>query len=103
MLVTKEILDYLPLEDVDTFARINRDCNQIYKTYIILRIPVETERIKQLEQENCEVIETIQAKREEFYYNYEIPLPEKERAISLLTDISSKVRGKICTWRGLCY
>ena len=92
LLVVKLILDYLHLEDIDAFSKINRDCNQIYKIYLIIRIPVEANRIKLLEQENSDIIQTIQAKREEFYYNYEIPLPDKERAIGLLTDISSKVQ-----------
>jgi len=90
LLIIKHILDYLPLEDIDAFSKLNRDCNQIYKIYIILRIPDETNRIKLLEQENNELIQVIQQKREDFYNNYEIPLPDKERAISLLTDISSK-------------
>lgn len=90
-MIIKRILDFLQLEEIDAFAKLNRDCNQIYKIYIIIRLPVETNRIKLIEQENFDIIQTIQHKREEFCQNYEIPTPEKERAIALLTDISSKV------------
>ena len=91
LLLTKDILDYLPLEDINSFARVNRSCNQTYKVYIILRISVENNRIKAIEQDEDETIQRIQQKREEFCEHYEIDLPDREKAIGLLTDISPKV------------
>lgn len=91
LLILKRILDFLYLEELDAFSRVNRDCNQIFKIYMVLRVPVETNRIKFIEQENNDLIQTIQQKRVDFYEQYEIPAPDKERAISLLTEITYKV------------
>lgn len=91
LFVLKAILDFLPLEDVNSFSKVNRDCNEIYKIYIHWRIQVEIARINHIEQENAELVQRIQQKKKEFYISYEIPFIEKESAIKKLTEISALV------------
>lgn len=91
LFIAKIILDYLTLEDIDSFARTNKDCNEIYKIYIHLRIHVETERIKRVEEANKEKVQNFLQKKTTFYSDYEIPMPNKENAVHFLTELTALV------------
>ena len=88
LVMIKSCLGFLTLEEVEVFSRVNKACNQIYKVYMHIRIFVETGRVKEIEQENGHLAESIQAKRDQFYKDFEIPPPTREHAVVALTEIS---------------
>jgi len=88
-IMIKCLLDFLTLEDLDAFSRISKSCNEIFKTYIHIRVHIETGLIKLIEADHADVIHSIDSKRVEYYKTYEIPVPNKERAIQNLTAVSS--------------
>lgn len=89
LVMIRYCLDFLELEEVVCFGRINRACNEIYKVYMHIRIFIETNRVKDIEQDHIELVESIQEKRNQFYKDYEIQIPSRENAVALLTELSS--------------
>ena len=91
IIMIKCLLDFLTLEDVSKFSIVNKACNDIFKTYIHIRIHIETDFIKVFETDNTNLISSIDAKRLEYCTVFEIEIPNKEKAIINLTTISSLV------------
>ena len=87
----KFLLDYLTFQDLNSFSIVNKTCNNIFKTYIHIRIHSETAFIKLFEKDNTLLISHIDAKRSEYYKAFKIDIPNKEKAIKNLTTISSLV------------
>ena len=89
-IIIKNILLYLDIKSVSPFSLVNRKCNQCYKINMYLRLLILDSHKQIFESENEEYIQSIEAKRNSFYMDYEIPPPNKDHALELISQITTK-------------
>ena len=88
-LFIKNILFYLDINSIPRFALICHKANDCVKTHIFIRLYFLNREKRMIEQENSERIEQIDLKRQEYYNEYELQIPNKLHAFSLMNQITS--------------
>ncbi|KAL4486446.1 hypothetical protein ABPG72_018400 [Tetrahymena utriculariae] len=86
----RNILNFLPLQDLLSFGLISKNAFSIYNIYLHFRIHIEASQIKSLELKFENQIKSIDRKKRIYFQDSEIDYPRKEHAIQLLTEISLK-------------
>jgi hypothetical protein len=88
-LFIKNILFYLDINSIPRFALICHKANDCVKTHIFIRLYFLNREKRMIELENSERIEQIDLKRQEYYNEYELQIPNKLHAFSLMNQITS--------------
>ena len=89
-IIIKNILLYLDIKSVSPFSLVNKKCNQCYKINMFLRLLILDNHKQIFENENEEYIKSIDNKRNEFFVDYEIPPPNKDHALELISQLNKK-------------
>ena len=89
-IILKNILLYLDIKSVLPFSTVNKKCNKCYKINMFLRLLILDSHKQIFENENTEFIQSIDAKRNTFFTDYEIPPPNKDHALELISQLSNK-------------
>lgn len=87
----KQVLFYLDISSLPKFAAVNKKCNESVKTHMFIRLNFLNREKKLIEEENRELITSIENKRKIFYDEYEIDPPNKNHAIELMQKLSVDV------------
>jgi len=88
-LYIKNILFYLDINSLPKFALICHKANDCVKTHIFIRLYFLNREKRMIEQESSEIIQQIDFKRQLYYNEYEIQIPNKLHAFSLMNQITS--------------
>ena len=89
-IIIKNILLYLDIKSVSPFSLVNKKCNQCYKINMFLRLIILDSHKQIFENENLEYIQSIEQKRNAFYTDYEIPPPNKDHALELISQLTNQ-------------
>ena len=89
-IIIKNILLYLDIKSVSPFSLVNKKCNRCYKINMFLRLLILDNHKQIFENENEEYIKSINNKRNNFFTDYEIPPPNKEHALQLMSQLKNK-------------
>ena len=90
-IVIKQVLFYLDINSLPKLSICNKKTNECVKTHIFIRMHYLNKEKKLIEKDNSEIIDTIEAKRKEFYEEYEVEMPNKNHAINLMQTITNNV------------
>lgn len=86
-LFIKIIFFYIDLNGLYKFGMSNHKFLECFKIHMHLRVNYLNKIKKNFEEENIEIINSINTKRELFYSNYEMSPPNKEHATKLLNKL----------------
>ena len=89
-IIIKNILLYLDIKSVSPFSLVNKKCNQCYKMNMFLRLLILDNHKQIFENENEEYIKSIDTKRNNYFTDYEIPPPNKEHALQLMSQLKNR-------------
>lgn len=89
-LVVKHMLFFLDINSLPKFSQTNKKANECVKTHIFIRLYFLNKEKKLIEQENSELINSVEEKRKEFFEEYEIEPPNKDHACQLMSMICTK-------------
>jgi hypothetical protein len=89
-LIVKNMLFFLDINSLPKFSMVNKKSNEAVKTHIFIRLYFLNKDKKLIEQENSDVITSIESKRNEFFNEYEIDPPNKDHACQLMNTITSE-------------
>ena len=89
-IIIKNILLYLDIKSVSPFSLVNKKCNTCYKINMFLRLLILDNHKQIFENENEDYIQSIDTKRNTFFADYELPPPNKEHAIELISQLTNK-------------
>lgn len=88
-LFIKIIFFYIDLNDLYKFGLSNHKFLECFKIHMHVRVNYLNKIKKNIEEENIEIINSINNKRELFYSNYEMSPPNKEHATKLLNKLKT--------------
>ena len=88
-LIVKHMLFFLDINSLPKFSMATKKTNECVKTHIFIRLYFLNKEKKLIEQENANVIYSVESKRAEFFEEYEIEAPNKEHACQLMNIITS--------------
>lgn len=88
-IIIKNMLFFLDINSLPKFSMTNRKTNEAVKTHIFIRLFFLNKEKKLIEQENSDMISSIDEKRNEFFDEYEIDAPNKEHACQLINTITN--------------
>ena len=88
-LFIKIIFFYIDLNDLYKFGISNHKFLECFKIHMHVRVNYLNQIKKNIEEENIEIINSINNKRELFYSNYEMSPPNKEHATKLLNKLKT--------------
>jgi hypothetical protein len=88
--IIKNMLFFLDINSLPKFSMVNRKANEAVKTHIFIRLHFLNKEKKLIEQENEDIITSIEEKRAEFFNEYEIDPPNKDHACQLMNTITSE-------------
>ncbi len=91
-LIIKHMLFFLDINSLPKFALTSKKTNETVKTHIFIRLHFLNKEKKIIEQENANILKSIEEKRATFFEEYEIDQPTKEHAIQLMQTIKNKVK-----------
>ena len=89
-IIIKSILLYLDIKSISPFSKVNKKCNKCYKINMFLRLLILDSHKQIFENENTEFIQSIDAKRNSFFTDYEIPPPNKDHALEMISQLTNK-------------
>ena len=89
-IIIKNILLYLDIKSISPFSLVNKKCNECYKINMFLRLFILDRHKTIFENQNEEYIQSIVNKRNNFFLDYEIPPPNKEHALELISQLKNK-------------
>ena len=84
----KHILFYLDINSLPNFCRVCKKSNECVKTHIFIRLLFLNKEKKMIENENSEIINNIEKKRQNFFNEFELDMPNKEHSFSLMNQIT---------------
>ncbi len=84
----KHILFYLDINSLPNFCRVCKKTNECVKTHIFIRLLFLNKEKKMIENENSEIINNIEKKRQNFFNEFELEMPNKEHSFSLMNQIT---------------
>lgn len=88
-LIIKSMLFFLDIHSLPKFSMVSKKTNESVKTHIFIRLYFLNKEKKMIEQENSEIISSIEQKRQEFFEEYEIEAPNKDHAVQLMNTIKN--------------
>ena len=89
-IIIKNILLYLDIKSISPFSLVSRKCNLCYKINMFLRLLILDNHKQIFENENVEYIQSIDQKRNAFFTDYELPLPNKDHALELISTLTNQ-------------
>jgi hypothetical protein len=87
-ILIKNVLFFLDINSLPKFSIANKKCNESVKTHIFIRLFFLNKEKKLIENENAEIIKSIEDKRNEFFEEYEIDPPNKDHACKLMNSLA---------------
>lgn len=90
-IIIKHFLFFLDINSLPRFSLSNKKSSECVKTHIFIRLHFLNKEKRMIEQENQEIISSIDGKRKEFFEEYEIQPPTYEHATKLMQGISMSV------------
>jgi hypothetical protein len=90
-IIIKQMLFYLDINQLPRLSSVSRKAYECVKTHMFIRIFYLNKEKKIIEQENEQIIKSIEAKRQEFFDEYEINKPSKENALMYFKQITYQV------------
>ncbi len=84
----KNVLFFLDINSLPKFSMANRKCNESVKTHIFIRLYFLNKEKKSIENENSDIINSIEEKRNEYFDEYEIDPPNKDHACKLMNSLA---------------
>ena len=84
----KHILFYLDINSLPNFCRVCKKTNECVKTHIFIRLLFLNKEKKMIENENSEIINNIEKKRQNLFNEFELEMPNKEHSFSLMNQIT---------------
>lgn len=88
-LIIKNVLFFLDINSLPKFSLVNKKANESVKTHIFIRLFFLNKEKKMIEQENIEIMRSLEEKRKQFFEEYEMIPPSKENAIKLINLMST--------------
>ena len=89
-IIIKNILLYLDIKSISPFSLVSKKCNLCYKINMFLRLLILDNHKQIFENENVEYIQSIDQKRNAFFADYELPLPNKDHALELISQLTNQ-------------
>lgn len=87
--IIKHMLFYLDINSLPKFALCSKKTNETIKTHIFIRLFFLNKEKKLIEQENFDLIASVEEKRKRFFEEYEIDPPSKDHSCQLMNIITS--------------
>ena len=87
-ILIKHVLFFLDINSLPKFSMANKKCTESVKTHIFIRLFFLNKEKKLIENENSEIIKSIENKRNEFFEDYEIDSPNKDHACKLMNSLT---------------
>ena len=88
-IIIKTILFYLDINNIPIFALINKKCLSCIKIHIFIRIYFLNREKQFIEEQHKTQFESIIAKRNQFFEDFEMTPPSKDHAFSLMNLITT--------------
>ena len=88
-IIIKHMLFFLDINSLPKFSMATKKTNECVKSHIFIRLYFLNKEKKLIEQENSQIINSVEEKRKQFYEEYEIEAPSKDHACQLMNSITS--------------
>ena len=89
-IIIKHVLFYLDINSLPKFSTASKKTSECVKIHIFIRLHFLNKEKKLIEQENYNILSSIDERRRNFFEEYEITMPDKEHAIKLMQSLSNK-------------
>ncbi len=96
--IAQILFDFLDLRLVPNLGAVCKVTQAQYSLYIRHRAQIEKERLKTLEREMQALLKNIVKKRSVYFKTHNLTPPDKEHAISMLCELTTKVRDFLSLW-----
>jgi len=89
-LFAEQIFMFLDINDLVNCSAVNVFWNQCYKMHVPIRVFLEFELFKEIEEDNRHFLDSLEVKRNKYYDDYEMETPSEENSALLLRNLSHK-------------
>ena len=90
-LVSIYILNYLNMQEVAGVCLLNKNAQRLVKMHLCIRYHIEYKIVRSSERANVDFSESIKNKRNVYYHDYEVEVPDKDVAIGFIETLTPSV------------